>query len=55
MSSVCKKYAIVRTSEWQSGEAVLLPGGMRGRLVRQCVIDGGVSCAWSKSLKKCRE
>ena len=27
----------------ESGEAVLLPGGMRGRLVRQCVIGGGVS------------
>ena len=37
----------VHTSEWQSGEAVLLPDGMRGRLVRQCVIDGGVSCGAS--------
>ena len=31
----------------ESGEAVLLPGGMRGRLVRQCVIDGGVLCGAS--------
>ena len=28
-------------------EAVLLSGGMRGRLIRQCVIDGGVSCGVS--------
>ena len=28
-------------------EAVLLSGGMRGKLIRHCVIDGGVSCGVS--------